>query len=155
VILGVVAGLGAWVALAVVHAQWRRAIRPVFDAVDPEDVADFMRAEVARRLESERRTAVLRAALDSLPAGLLVTSHAGVVIEHNSALPDLLEAPSRNVVGWSAHELSRETGLREAVELVSRSAEPVSVTVTLGALRVMVSSIAGHGSLALVLPSQP
>ncbi|MFT3709929.1 MAG: hypothetical protein QM817_20045 [Archangium sp.] len=154
VILGVVAAIGAWIALSVVHAQWRRAIRPVIDGVtDPEDVADFMRLEQSKRLASEERLALLRTAIDSLPAGVLVTSPSGLVVEHNRALPELIEAPSKSVVGWTAHELSRKPELLEAMSRAGSSSEPVSVSLQLGSLRVLVSSLTGSGSLAVFLPA--
>jgi PAS domain-containing protein len=155
VILGVVAALGAWFALTVVQAQWRRAIRPVLQGVsDPNDVADFLRAEQTRRLESERRLALLRLAIDSLPTGVLVTSPSGLVVEHNRALPELIDAPSSSVIGWTAHELSREPELLDAVSRAGRSAEPMSVSLQLGSLRVLVSSLTGaSGSLAVFVPA--
>lgn len=151
VILGFVAALGSWLTLTVIHAQWRRAIRPVVDDVsDPDDVADFMRLERAKRAKSDERLALLRSAIESLPAGMLVTSPSGLVLDHNLSLPQMLEAPSKNVRGWTTHELSRAPDFLAAVDRVSRATEPISMQFELGSLRVVVSSLTGgEGSLAI------
>lgn len=147
---GIAAGLCSLGAVLVVTARWRKAVASLTSHAEPEDVADALKELSVQHARLDERLTLLRAVVNTVPAGLWVTSRDGTLVEHNQALGELLSAPGQQLVGFSARELLRDLQVLAAVENASRSAEPVTATVETPSLTVRVTSLSGGlpGSLA-------
>ncbi len=135
VLLGVVSAACVFGATQRVAAQWKRradafaaaarglALDPGVDVGPGEDPVALAReihngAVVAR--DNARRLGVLTAVLDGMAEGVWITAEDGIVIEHNTALKDLLYT-ARELVGHRPRDLfPNSPELQQATEKACR-----------------------------------
>jgi two-component system phosphate regulon sensor histidine kinase PhoR len=119
-------------------------VEPLEDAPNDPDNPTNLAREVQSTAESARETgrqlAVLRAVVDGMAEGVWITGEDGTVLQHNSALKEMLYS-GQELVGQRPVELLRSAELQEAVEKACREGLPSRLELPVEGVRPRVLSI--------------